>query len=572
MERALEGKVAVITGNARGIGRGISLVLAETGVNIVGNHVSSDSESMATAEKTRQEIESFGVKSTSIVADIATLTGRRALLEAALVDSPEGIDYLILNAAGGLGKSVAEAKRINVDAQWELVNSVLPHMKPGGAIMLITSLWGEKHGEAQQMPGYESVASTKKMIENALVARIPEFDGKGIRFLIVCGHVVPGTQAFGYFMATNPQLITELKKTAEGGEFPTTLDMGRGTRDLILSNQSSGSVIYVGGNYVEPLIKERHTVLDQEGVARKLSMYGKSKLRINEYQSGTDLESGISTYTLKPGDCHGLEGLSFDKVEQCEDPRKGVYRRIIKQEETEGHFVIDGEEEPVYRGVDLIKYAARSVILQWRSLHPDTILEPTFIGGESYSFEAMVFPGNRVTFYPEITSEDDKNVMGDCEIRVGDAVVARMKGIKGVVDEKKTDDGNHEKVEIAAQAIVLTSMDKNPTTKGVPIFLGGGEYTFYEKVSIGDKLTCNAIVTAEEVDSVTGNCEVRVGDTLIAKITGIKGGFLPGMDLAREVIFDQRAERRSASKRALAARSEERRVGKECRSRWSPYH
>ena len=64
-------------------------------------------------------------------------------------------------------------------------------------------------------------------------------------------------------------------------------------------------------------------------------------------------------------------------------------------------------------------------------------------------------------------------------------------------------------------------------------------------------------------------------------MTGVQTCALPIWDGWRERVVDVREvdrlrekeeEEEKAKKKAAASRSEERRVGKECRSRWSPYH
>lgn len=117
MERPLEGKVAVVTGNSRGIGAGISLALAEAGANIVGSHVDPGKE--ARVDRLKAQFDRLNVKSSSVLSDITETAGRKALLDAALANYPQGIDYLILNAAGGLeqGKPANWAETINIDSQ-----------------------------------------------------------------------------------------------------------------------------------------------------------------------------------------------------------------------------------------------------------------------------------------------------------------------------------------------------------------------------------------------------------------------------------------------------------------------
>lgn len=88
-----DGKVALITGSARGIGRGIALELAKQGVNIAVNDLSYDDD----AEETVRECKNQGVSARFFSADISDSTAREELIEG--VKSEFGrLDMLINNA------------------------------------------------------------------------------------------------------------------------------------------------------------------------------------------------------------------------------------------------------------------------------------------------------------------------------------------------------------------------------------------------------------------------------------------------------------------------------------------
>jgi len=70
-----KGKVAVVTGGARDIGRAISVQLAKEGAKVVVNYNSSRSG----AKKTLEEIASFKGKAIAVKADISTLRGLKSL-------------------------------------------------------------------------------------------------------------------------------------------------------------------------------------------------------------------------------------------------------------------------------------------------------------------------------------------------------------------------------------------------------------------------------------------------------------------------------------------------------------
>ena len=94
---------------------------------------------------------------------------------------------------------------------------------------------------------------------------------------------------------------------------------------------------------------------------------------------------------------------------------------------------------------------------------------------------------------------------------------------------------------------------------------GGKQY----KVAVGEKLKVEQIPA--ELDSQIELTEVL----MIADGESVKVGapFIEGAKVTAKVVAHGRGEKvRIFKMRRRAERSEERRVGKECRSRWSPYH
>ena len=63
----LAGRVALVTGGSRGIGRAISVALAREGADVAVNYT-ADADA---AERTRAEVEAAGVRATTIKADVS---------------------------------------------------------------------------------------------------------------------------------------------------------------------------------------------------------------------------------------------------------------------------------------------------------------------------------------------------------------------------------------------------------------------------------------------------------------------------------------------------------------------
>lgn len=101
--KELEGRVAVITGAGRSIGRAMALELAAGGAAVVINVRSNRAE----AEAVVQEIESAGGRALAAIADVSDASAVEAMAKAALARFGR-IDYLVNNAAVRQEKTIEE--------------------------------------------------------------------------------------------------------------------------------------------------------------------------------------------------------------------------------------------------------------------------------------------------------------------------------------------------------------------------------------------------------------------------------------------------------------------------------
>src|SRR5688572_15781733 len=98
---ALDGKVAIVTGAGRGIGRGEALLLAQEGAAVVVNDVGGDWDGTGTDDRPAQqvvdEITAAGGKAAANYDDISTWSGAQTLVEQA-VEGFGKLDILVNNA------------------------------------------------------------------------------------------------------------------------------------------------------------------------------------------------------------------------------------------------------------------------------------------------------------------------------------------------------------------------------------------------------------------------------------------------------------------------------------------
>ncbi len=139
----LRGRVAIVTGGSRGIGRATVLRLAEAGAHVVINYV----------------------KNEAIRADVAQVDQAKALVDET-VERCGRVDLLVANAGIWEGAPIEEMSEAlwdrvldaNLKGTWAACRAVVPFMKreQSGAIVIVSSTAGQR-GEA----GYSNYAASK---------------------------------------------------------------------------------------------------------------------------------------------------------------------------------------------------------------------------------------------------------------------------------------------------------------------------------------------------------------------------------------------------------------------------
>jgi len=150
--KSLEGKVALVTGAGRGIGKAIAIGYAQAGAD-VGCVSRTISEIVSTAA----EISSFGGKSLAIQTDVGNREAVQNLF-AKVEDYFGGLDILVINAAVNYGRSSIEESDpekwketldINLIGAYYSAKYSIPYLKARGAgkIILVGSGFGHRGSE-----------------------------------------------------------------------------------------------------------------------------------------------------------------------------------------------------------------------------------------------------------------------------------------------------------------------------------------------------------------------------------------------------------------------------------------
>jgi 3-oxoacyl-[acyl-carrier protein] reductase len=136
MAREFAGKVAIVTGAGRNIGRAIALTLAEGGAAVVVNARSNRAE----ADAVVREIESSGGKAIAYIGDVADARAVQAMADAAVQEFGR-IDILVNNAALRRETPFAEMDYagwreildVTLDGAFHCVKACLPALRQSGA-------------------------------------------------------------------------------------------------------------------------------------------------------------------------------------------------------------------------------------------------------------------------------------------------------------------------------------------------------------------------------------------------------------------------------------------------------
>ena len=149
--KLLEGKTALITGAARGIGKAIALRFAQEGANIAFTDLVIDENGKATEE----EIAALGVKVKGYASNAADFNQTKEVVEQVHKDFGS-IDILVNNAGitkDGLMMRMTEGQwdaviAVNLKSAFNFINSVLPVMlrQRSGSIINMASVVGV-HGK-----------------------------------------------------------------------------------------------------------------------------------------------------------------------------------------------------------------------------------------------------------------------------------------------------------------------------------------------------------------------------------------------------------------------------------------
>ncbi|MFC1920070.1 enoyl-[acyl-carrier-protein] reductase FabL [Chloroflexota bacterium] len=242
---SLIGKVALITGGSRGIGRANSLKLASEGADVVINFFRKRSAAEITAEDAR----GMGVTSHIIKANLAEPEKIERMFTE-IEDKFGRLDILVNNAASGVARTAMELKTdawdwtMNVNARASLLcaQQAATLMKNGGVIVNVSSL-----GSRLVMPIYTAVGVSKAALEALTRYLAIELAGRGIRVNAVSAAAVE-TEALKLY-TSDPNIPRPMVNNTPAGRMVQPEDIAN-TVAFLCSDAAAmirGQIIVVDG-------------------------------------------------------------------------------------------------------------------------------------------------------------------------------------------------------------------------------------------------------------------------------------------------------------------------------------
>ena len=243
--KLLEGKVALVTGATRGIGRAIALKFAENGANVAFTYLSSASA----AESLVAEIETLGCRAVGYASNAASFIDAHSVVEKVVADFGQ-VDILVNNAGqtkDGLMMRMSEEQwdsiiETNLKSAFNFTHAVTPLMarRRAGSVINMTSVVGVG-GNAGQC----NYAASKAGLIGLTKSMAKEMGSRGIR----TNCIAPG------FIATD---MTDKLNDATKEAIVASVSLGRmGTAEEIanvalflasdMSSYITGEVITVSG-------------------------------------------------------------------------------------------------------------------------------------------------------------------------------------------------------------------------------------------------------------------------------------------------------------------------------------
>jgi 2-hydroxycyclohexanecarboxyl-CoA dehydrogenase len=258
LQADLTGKVALVTGASKGIGRAIALTLAANGADIVAN-----ARNREPALEIVEEVKRLGRRASFQPADIWDYLQVRQMVDRSLQDFGR-IDILVSSGAGGGAPpdffmridpgQYADVVRSHLFSRLHCVRAVLDHMieRRRGKIILVTTDAGRTPTPRESLIG--GAAAALVLMTKVIAQEIARYQ---IRINTICTTVTKDTPGYDYAMSDPASPIYRIFQKAEE-RMPFGMNRPADIAQVALflasedSNQITGQIFSVSGGLSFP--------------------------------------------------------------------------------------------------------------------------------------------------------------------------------------------------------------------------------------------------------------------------------------------------------------------------------
>ena len=245
---SLQGKVAVITGASRGIGRAIALCLAKDGALVIVNYLKNSEAAAAVV----REIEATGGEALAVQGDVGSLSGIGQFfqrLDAELTKRRGSNEFDILVNNAGIGRqgtveSTSEAvfdelMAVNVKGPFFVTQQAIPRLRTGGRIINLSSALSR-----HPYPQMAAYSMGKAAINHFTVILAAELGKRGI----TANAIGPGLTVtdFTAHVRQDPQVVERVSAHTALGRLGEAEDIAR-----VAAWLASDDAGWVTGQYIE---------------------------------------------------------------------------------------------------------------------------------------------------------------------------------------------------------------------------------------------------------------------------------------------------------------------------------
>ena len=249
----LKGKISIVTGSSKGIGRATAIELAKEGSNVVINYNKSEKEAM----NVKKRVEQLGVEALVIKADISKFSEAKGLIDSTIEAFGE-IDVLVNNAGVFKSNFIQNLSPkewqfmidVNLTSMYNCTHEAVKHMikQKHGKIVNVTSIYGIAGYTFAWFTevGISAYATAKAGIIGFTKALSKELS----KYNITVAAIAPGATLTDSWKQSPQELIERISKHIPLRRFAEPKEIAEAIVFLAKADYITGQTIVVDGGII----------------------------------------------------------------------------------------------------------------------------------------------------------------------------------------------------------------------------------------------------------------------------------------------------------------------------------